>query len=156
MTARARTALFFHMGVEADPTRLSEGERAELAQAIKFYKARRALLHEGDFAVLECAAGIIGWRVVAADRQEALAFAVRLDHAAEAVSEPLKIAGLDPQANYRVRLLDPWSPRGGRRIAHAADWREGLVLAGALIAEVGIPVPLIHPGETWLLDVVRV
>jgi len=156
MTTRARAALFFHMGVEADPTRLSEGERAELAQAIAFYKASRAILHEGDFAVLASAVGVIGWRVIAADGQAALAFAVRLDHAAEAVSEPLKIAGLDPQGAYRVRLLDPWSPRGGRRIAHAADWREGLVLAGALIAQVGVPVPLIHPGETWLLDVARV
>ncbi|MFZ4601590.1 MAG: alpha-galactosidase [Caulobacterales bacterium] len=156
MTTRARAALFFHMGVEADPTRLSEGERAELAQAIAFYKASRAILHEGDFAVLASAVGVIGWRVIAADGQAALAFAVRLDHAAEAVSEPLKIAGLDPRANYRVRLLDPWPPRGGRRIAQAVEWKDGLVLAGALIAEVGVPVPLIHPGETWLLDVVRV
>lgn len=156
MLTRARVALFFHMGVEADPSRLSEADRADLAAAIADYKACRADLHAGVFRVLETTAGVIAWQTFAPGGARGRALALRLDHAPEAVAAPVRLAGLDPEALYCVRVPEPWPKPAARRLAHPDLWRAGVTAPGRVWMEQGVPVPLVHPGAAWLLDIEKV
>ncbi|MBU6374159.1 MAG: alpha-galactosidase, partial [Alphaproteobacteria bacterium] len=156
MLTRARVALFFHMGVEADPARLDEAERAELAAAIATYKSLRGDLHAGAFRVLDTEPGVIAWQTLAPDGARGAALAVHLDHAAAAVSAPLRLAGLDPDAVYRLRLPEPWPRPAHRRLAHAPQWRTGVSAPGRVWMEQGVPAPLVHPGAAWLIEIARV
>ena len=53
MAFRARVAMFAHMGIEADPRRLTERERETLALHIMLYKKWRGLIHAGDQLLID-------------------------------------------------------------------------------------------------------
>ena len=53
MDFRAKVAMFGHMGVEADPARMTEDERRVLAAHIALYKAWRGVLHGGRLFAVE-------------------------------------------------------------------------------------------------------
>ena len=50
MDFRAKVAMFGHMGVEADPARMTDKERSTLAAHIALYKQWRGVLHSGAAA----------------------------------------------------------------------------------------------------------
>ncbi len=72
MEMRAVSAMFGHMGVEADLSKETPGDLETLARAIALYKTHRALLHSGDLVRLETPPHLSALAVVAADQSEAL------------------------------------------------------------------------------------
>jgi alpha-galactosidase len=157
MAFRARIALFGHMGVEADPSRMSDADVAVLKAHIALYKRFRDLLHTGRLVQWSGDdPGIEGRLVVSQDGGEALALLARTNMAAAAVGHPLRLPGLVAEASYRLTLPEPWPTLAARKLADPQNWREGRVLNGALLAEVGIALPLIDPETAWLVHLTRV
>jgi alpha-galactosidase len=150
MDFRAKVALFGHMGIEANPVEMTEGERAVLARHILLYKEWRDVVHRGSLYEIECGdPSVVGWLALNGRRGLALAAQTRLAPTFEA--PPVRFAGLDPQIYYAVRLLEPWPSRAKPYLASPEVWRAGLVLSGAALAEQGLALPLTHPETAWLI-----
>ena len=49
MQTRLATSLFGSLGMEMNPTELDENDKKLLKSGLKFYKAHRDLIHNGDY-----------------------------------------------------------------------------------------------------------
>jgi alpha-galactosidase len=152
MALRAKIAMFGHMGVEADPAKMTDGERAVLKAHIALYKRLRHLVEAGAFSVGgQSDPGVRAWQLTAPDRGEALALIFRLDESVKPFTPPTPLRGLDPNTDYRLTLLEPW-PKAAAALMRKADvWRGRPVLRGALLMQHGVTLPLVHPGTAWLI-----
>lgn len=150
MDFRAKVAMFGHMGVEADPTHMSERDRATLAAHIALYKEWRGVLHAGDLMRIEHPdPGISG--LMASHEGKALALAAQTCFSPAFDAAPVRLPGLDPQALYRVTLPQPWPFKAALYLANADQWREGITLSGRALGTQGIALPLTHPETAWLI-----
>ena len=151
---RCLTALFAHAGIEWDIGAASETERDRLAAWIELYKELRPLLHGGEVVRADDEPpGLLVHGVVAGDRSEALHAIVRLTSAAEVSPGPFRLPGLDGSRDYRVRVRGEFfAPARGRPPpwwdAAVAD---GFVVSGAVLGRVGLQVPVLMPGQGFLL-----
>lgn len=150
MAFRAKVALFGHMGVEADPTRMSDTERETLAAHIALYKQWRTVLHDGALWRLDHPnPGVTGMIVTHGDR--ALALAAQTAFSPMFDAAPFRLAGLEPQARYRVTLPEPWPTKARHYLANPDQWRCGFILSGAGLMAQGLALPLTHPETAWLI-----
>lgn len=155
MDFRAKVAVFGHMGVEADPARMTDKERECLAAHIALYKQWRSVLHAGDLHHLAHPdPGVTGMMVNHEDKALALVAQTAFSPVFDAA--PVRLAGLDPQARYRVTLPEPWSPRARHYLGDPDAWRAGLVLSGAALMTHGLALPLTHPETAWLIALEKI
>jgi alpha-galactosidase len=154
MDFRAKVALFGHMGIETDPRTMSAQERGVLAAHIALYKAWRGVLHTGALWRLDHADPGVSGMMVTQDAQ-ALALVAQTGFASAFDIAPVRLAGLDPQARYRVTLPEPWPTKARRYLADAAGWRAGLILSGRALMMQGLALPLTHPETAWLIALER-
>jgi alpha-galactosidase len=147
---RAKVALFGHMGVEADPARMSETERACLAAHIALYKQWREVLHAGAwFALDHPDPGIYAQMVVQGDK--ALALAAQTGFSPVFDAAPLRLKGLEGEARYRVTLPRPWPGKAALYLPDWQTWESGLTLSGTALMTQGLALPLTHPETAWLI-----
>jgi alpha-galactosidase len=141
MSLRGATALFGHLGIEADITQLSQEDLAELAGWIALYKRHRALIHSGRVVRVETpddTAWIHG--VVAPDRSAALMSYVQLDEPVNDQLVALRVPGVDPRRRYQVTDVTP-GVRRPRRDGLTEARIAGLEASGAALAEIGLAIP---------------
>jgi alpha-galactosidase len=150
MDFRAKVAIFGHMGVEADPARMSDKERQTLAAHIALYKAWRGVLHAGDLHRLSHADPHVTAMMVTHEGK-ALALAAQTAFSPAFDAAPLRLAGLEPDARYHVTLPEPWPPRARHYLGNPDAWRGGLTLSGAALMTQGLALPLTHPETAWLI-----
>ncbi len=157
MDFRAKVALFGHMGVEADPAAMTDGERSVLAAHIALYKQWRAVLHEGIEHELSLgSATLFGSFIVAADGRRGLALVAQTAFAADFNGGRVVLTGLPPDRHYRVWLPQPWPRKAERYLANADAWRSGWTLSGRALSEAGLALPLAHPETAWLIAVEQI
>lgn len=152
---RAKVALFGHMGVEADPARMSDKERESLAAHIALYKQWRGVLHAGDLHRLAHPDPNVTGMMVTQD-SKALALAAQTAFSPVSDAAPIRLAGLEPGARYRVTLPEPWPPRAKHYLANPQAWREGLTLSGTALMTQGLALPLTHPETAWLIALEKI
>lgn len=154
---RLATALFGHAGVESDLTLVAPYDLDALRVWIDVYRRHRALLHSGRVVRADAADdAVVVHGVVAQDRREALFSYAVLEATDTAPAAPLRLVGLDPESRYRVEVLDvgahpailqdaapPWLGPGARG--------GSVTLPGAALAEVGLRMPLLLPGNALVL-----
>ncbi|MDO8338833.1 MAG: alpha-galactosidase [Microcella sp.] len=159
LSLRLATALFGHAGIEWDVTRATDDERALLRDWVATVRRFRPLVHAGRTVRVDPdddAARLVHG-VVALDRAEALFSLATLASSPVAVPAPLRLPGLDPDRRYRVAVV----PLGGAprvlQDAPPAWFVEGeLVAHGRVLAEAGIPVPLLAPEQALVLHAIAV
>ncbi|MDH2443960.1 alpha-galactosidase [Amnibacterium sp. CER49] len=149
---RATTAMFGHFGIEWDVRQASDDERTRLAEAIRVHKAHRELIATGRMVRMDSpdpALQVTG--VVAQDGSSALFSVAALATSLNEVPVPVRFGGLDPDRAYRVELALPPGP-------HALSGRAGVawidarpVLPGRVLAEIGLPMPILNPEQALLL-----
>ncbi|MFY1632518.1 alpha-galactosidase [Solwaraspora sp. WMMB335] len=152
---RLATALFGHAGIEWDLTAATALERGYVARWIACYKRLRPLLHTGTLVRDDSPdPGRQVHGVVAADRSTGVFALVALDAPRSAVPVPLRLAGLDPDRCYTVRPLD-FGPQPTAIQVTPPGWlRSGdVTLSGRVLAEVGLPAPLLAPAQAALFTV---
>lgn len=153
MDMRAATACMGHMGLELNLLTERQGDLDVLKSAIALHKRHRALLHDGDLVRIDTAPQIMASGVVARDRSEALYSVAYVLSDPQVLPECLRFAGLDPDRNYRVKLIWPtiWQAiKGPSAIERLGLHREGAMLSGAALMHGGLQLPHAHP-ETCLL-----
>jgi alpha-galactosidase len=153
MAFRTSTALFGHMGVEADVTKLSERDRRVLQHGIAVYKRFRGLLHGGDVVRFEPAGtsdgSCIAHGVYSPDRTEALVSFARLASSSSLGTPPLMIPGLIDGRSYRVALV-PMVPDGDGLLGPSESrpgWLDdsATTITGRQLATVGLSLPMVRP-----------
>lgn len=155
LSFRAATALFGHFGIEWDLREASPAELSELAAWVRFYREHRDLVHRGRVVRRDLEGGDLWLHgAVRPGEEEALyAITVRERH----VTWPpgrVRLPGLNPAYTYRVQasgppeLAEPYDPR-----VHPAWWRDGVCLTGAVLRDVGVQVPALHPDQAGLVHV---
>ncbi|WP_411107166.1 alpha-galactosidase [Vibrio vulnificus] len=154
---RGLTALFGHMGIELDPVKEEQAEKEGFERYIKLHKMLRPLLHSGRT-----------WRVptddkahqihavVANDQSQAVVMIAQLAMPTNSLSGHLRVPGLDPQATYRVTVLDKPSNYDDI-VNYQPPWTEsGCELSGAWCEEVGLTMPILDAGSAMLVTFERI
>jgi alpha-galactosidase len=154
MDCRAKVAMFGHMGVETDPARMTDKERECLAAHVALYKAWRGVLHTGALHRLSHPDPNVAAMMVVHE-VKALALAAQTAFSPVFDAAPVRLAGLDPAARYRVTLPEPWPPRAQHYLADPDVWRDGLILSGTALMTHGLALPLTHPETAWLVALER-
>jgi alpha-galactosidase len=150
MDFRAKVALFGHMGVEADPARMTDKERATLAAHIALYKQWRGVLHGSAlWRLAHPDPNVTGMMV--AHQGKALALVAQTAFSPVFDAAPIRLAGLEPEARYRVTLPEPWPRKAREYLANPDAWRDGLTLSGTALMTQGLALPLTHPETAWLI-----
>jgi alpha-galactosidase len=171
---RAATAIFGHLGIEWDLAKASEAELAELADWIAFYKQNRDLLLGGDLVRLDFPDDTLNATgVIAHDRSRAIYSYASVARSEVVLLGRVRMPGLDPHRRYRVQpALLQHAPSGLRPPAWwnvTAEWDHdvyedvaahkppryvakgdtpGVVLAGSVLASVGLAAAPINPDHS--------
>ncbi|USD66105.1 alpha-galactosidase [Vibrio sp. SCSIO 43136] len=155
---RGITALFGHMGLELDPVKESDQEKQGFERYVELHKSLRPLLHSGT-----------SWRlptdddaqqalaVVAKDKSQAVVMIAQLAMPIYATSGHLRIAGLDPNSEYRVSVLD--KPQDlDSIVATQPQWvsEDNCVLSGEWCEKVGLTMPILDSESAVLLRLDKV
>ncbi len=158
MAMRAATAMFGHMGAELNLLTEPEADLAELKAAIALYKSHRDLLHSGDMYRLDTAGYLNAVGIVAPDKSEALFSVAYLTGHNSTLPTQLAFDGLDPLAQYRMKLMWPaaWKPVISPCIIDALDLKgAGSVFSGAALMHIGMQLPLSLPQTVLLFRLTR-
>ena len=104
LKTRGETALFGVFGYELDLNILTEEEKEEVRQQIRFVKEHRKLIMTGNFyrLISPFEGDEAAWVVVSEDRTETLAGYYRQRQPANGCYQRLRLSGLDPEAEYQV------------------------------------------------------
>jgi alpha-galactosidase len=153
LSFRCATALFGHAGIEWDVTTCTDAEREQLASWAGLYRELRGLLHSGDVVRADPVdEGSWLHGVVAADRAEAVYSYLRLETSPSSVGGRIRFPGLDPRARYDVVRRDEVGPAGVSERTLPDWWRAGRTSArGAVLEQIGLPAPLLNPGQAVVL-----
>lgn len=162
MAFRTATAMFGHMGVEADVTRLSDRDREVLRHGIGVYKRFRELIHGGDSVRLEpsgdASGHCIAHGVKALDGSEAIISFARLSPSSVMATPPLIVPGLIDDREYRIELVS-MVPDGDGLVGPAEArprWARGEVVSmtGRELATMGLPMPLVRPESAVVVHLI--
>jgi len=155
LSFRAATATLGHAGIQLDLRDLSPEESTQLASWVRYYVERRPVLHTGTVVHADHPDPHVSLRgVVAADGRRAVFVYAQLDRSATSVPVPIVLPGLRPELVYRVVAVEPAGPPAVLQRAAPPWLARGVRLPGRVLAEVGLAVPVLMPGNALLLDVV--
>lgn len=104
LAVRAGVAMGGNLGYELDATTFSPDELAEVNRDIEWYKAHRRLFQFGIFRRLRSPweSNEAAWIFISPDRTQAVVFWFRILSHANPPACRLRLAGLNPDANYQV------------------------------------------------------
>jgi len=148
MDFRAGTAIFGHMGIEADLSKESEEDRHILGNAVDLYKQHRELLHSGKFYRLDTVSYLNAVGVVSNTGNEALFSCAMVDGHPDILPVRLQLTGLLPERQFRLRLVWPKNPNSITQpspLDHNDLLGEGRVFSGEALMNYGIQLPLMFP-----------
>ena len=152
---RALTALFGHVGIEADVRRFPPRDLAALKTYIGLYRQVRDRLHGGQ-VLRQTPPDPGGVAFTVGDDTGVFASVAQLETPRTAGMAPLRLTGLTPDAVYRVRLLNPPErSRAAMKVAPALASGEILHAAGREIAVIGLPMPILRAGEIAIFQLDR-
>ncbi len=158
MRFRAAVAATRSMGLELDLREMTSVERSELRLAIETFKRRRALLATGRLYRLECSdPNRLSEMHVARDGSTFVLFSGTLATSPFTVPQPVRLAGLEADAEYRVVLENADAvPPGLNRGRRSRFLRGQPVRAtGAALTNAGLQMPNSHPDTLWTVMGIR-
>jgi len=156
LSFRAATAMFGHLGVEWNVTKLTDEERVALHAVIAMHKEHRELLHSGDVVRFDTDPAYNANGVYAPDRSEGIIAFAQLTTAPSQTPPPLRLPGLDADARYRIEHLRiPYETWGAARVQ--PPWlADGVVLTGRQLVAHGVQPPTLHPESALLFKLTRI
>ncbi|MEV3936524.1 alpha-galactosidase [Glycomyces sp. NPDC049804] len=152
---RIATALFGSFGIEWDITSCTPEELDRLRRAIACYRRLRGLLHTGTVSHFDTGDdGTTATAVLSEDRTRAVVRVARHATGNRALATSLRVPGLDPEARYRVAPVpELQAPRGLDEVPPPWLFQGALRLPGSVLADVGVQLPLLAPGEALVLEI---
>lgn len=156
MSFRARVAAQRHMGFEMDLRELTDTEARILADLTTWWKANRDWTMRADIHRLDSADPAVTAELQLAEGGDRfVVFAGQSETSAQILPRPLRLTGLQPEARYTVRLLNPEdAPPMSRGDVALRD--APLTLSGQALMKAGLSLPLAWPATMWMIDGRRV
>ena len=152
MSFRARVAAQRHMGFEMDLRELTADEAATLRQVTGWWKANRDWMLGGVIHRLDSDdPAVVAEVQVSADGRRFVCFAGQAAASVQQLPRPLRLAGLDPDARYRVCLQNPEDAAGHSRGKPALK-AEDLTLTGRALMQRGVLLPVAWPATMWVVE----
>ena len=143
------------MGFEMDPCELTEEEAAILTRVTAWWKANRDWMTAGDILRLDSAdPSVIAEEHLARDGRRFVVFAGHIDSSAQILPRPLRLTGLDPQATYRIRLVNREDAVGLSRGAPLLKL-EDVSLSGQYLMSHGLTLPWSFPLTMWVIEGIK-
>lgn len=156
LSFRAATAMFGHLGVEWNVTKLTDEERIALRAVIALHKEHRKLLHSGDVVRFDTDPAYNAHGVYAPDRSEGIVAFAQLATARSLTPPPLRLPGLDDASTYRVEHLRIPGERWGSARVQPSWLAFGVELTGRQLAAHGVQPPTLHPESALLFKLIRI
>ncbi len=149
---RAWVAAQRHMGFEMDPRELTDDEAAVLTEVTSWWKHNRAWMTGADILRLDSAdPAVIAEQQAARDGSRFVVFAGKATTSAQIAPRPLRLTRLDPDAQYRVTLVNRNSVSTLSRGAPAL--KEGpMTLSGQYLMSQGLTLPWSFPETMWVVE----
>ena len=149
---RAWVAAQRHLGFEMDPRELDEREAAVLREVTSWYKHNRGWMQNADILRLDSAdPSVIAEEQLAVQGDRFVVFAGKADTSAQIAPRPLRLTQLDPDASYRVRLVNRTSaPELSRGTPVLKD--QDIEASGAWLMGQGVTLPWSFPCSMWVLE----
>ena len=135
---RCDVAMSGRLGLELQPSKMTEEERAQSTQAIKDYKTVREVIQLGNLYRLVSPydhKGIASLMYTDDAKGKAVFFAYKMDNFVNQVVPRVCLRGLDPSKNYRVRELNV-------KTGNRPCFLDGKTFSGRLLMNTGIELPL--------------
>lgn len=152
MSFRASVAGTRAMGLEMDLRELTDVEADEIRRSIASFKKRRMILHSGRLFRLEsCDPEVMAEMHVAEGGDRFLLFSAQMQPSRQQLARPLRLAGLEDGATYRVVLENAGGVvevmnRGTRNPLVAG---EAITVSGAALMHLGLQLPNAFPNTIW-------
>jgi alpha-galactosidase len=151
---RAITALPYHFGIELNPLDLARTERSELRGWISLHKRLRPILHGGRVVHRDAGDGRLVQFIQDSSGYTQVIVVAQTSYGLREQAAPLRVEGLDPDAVYRLSLPGPQENVFFRQTSDQASMlRGGTILSGALLGEIGIPLPAMRPETALLIEI---
>lgn len=153
MAFRAQVAMTGHMGIESDMAELNEADRATLMRYIDLYKTHRQWMHEGrQFRLDTVHQDNLAQQFVAKNKNQFLVFSGYLDVLVDETTAPLRLMGLDPDADYKVCLVnkEDVDPLATRIFPHPLIDEASSRMSGSQLMQQGISPPFPMPDTLWV------
>lgn len=135
---RFDVAMQGRLGIEMRPSDFTAEELAFAKQAVTDYKRLRNLIQQGDLYRLRSPykgkGDVASLMYVSPDKQKAIFYGYKLKHFAGHTVPPFRMAGLDPDKNYRLHELNV-NDEGMKSM-------EGAIISGRLLMSQGIKLVL--------------
>ncbi len=148
---RAWVAAQRHMGFEMDPRELDPHETAVLKEVTSWWKANRDWMHTADILRLDSADPVVlAEQQLSRDGDRFVTFVGKAATSAQIAPRPLRLTNLDPDAMYRVTLVN-------RNAAPALSRGDPLLKAGEMnvsgtyLMRNGIVLPWSFPDRMWVV-----
>lgn len=149
---RAWIAAQRHMGFEMDPRELTANETAVLKRVTAWYKDNRKWMMAGDILRLDSAdPAVIAEEQLARDGSQFVVFAGKFDTSAQISPRPLRLTGLDPDAQYRVEIInrDDAVPLSRGTPVLKTD---PIIASGQWLMGQGLTLPWAFPQTIWVVQ----
>ena len=155
MSCRARVAAQRHLGFEMDLRELTEDEARLLSEVTAWWKAGRGWRMSADVLRLDTAPEVTAEMQLASEGDRFTLFVGVSESSAQSLPRPVRLAGLDPRAMYRVTLTNPGdAPKQSRGPVALRDGP--LTLSGAALMRQGLTLPWAWPATMWVIEGSRV
>jgi alpha-galactosidase len=157
---RAIVAFFGHLGVELDPTKLSQSESEELAFWIKLHKDFRHILHSPEASLIDnpvVDGRFVFGAMLSDDEAQEEHFILAIAQSTQTLQEqpkPLNIPVYWPDRQYTVKLLGPNLPPFVRPHPQQIAMLSGeTVFSGGMLQALGLNIPQLFPESAILLEI---
>ena len=153
MSFRAAVAMSAHMGIESDMDALTDADRTTLMRYIELYKTHREWMHQGRQYRLDTQSqDHLVQQFVATNQQQFLLVSGCLEVPVEETTAPIRLVGLDPNADYEVSLInkDDIDPLATRMFSHPLLQQPSSLMSGAQLMQQGIMPPFPMPDSLWV------
>ncbi len=149
---RALVAAQRHLGFEMDLNELDAEEESRLRAVTDWWKAGRHWRMKARVARLDPADPAVTAEIqIAEDGSRFTLFAGQTRSSAQILPRPLRLCGLDPEARYRMELVNA-GDRTERSRRGVALSRGALTLTGQALMERGLTLPWTPPAAIWVID----
>ena len=149
---RAWVAAQRHMGFEMDPRGLSEDEAKVLTEVTAWWKHNRDWMSRADILRLDSAdPAVIAEQQLSEGGDRFVVFAGKTAASPQISPRPLRLTCLEPEATYRVALVNradaPRLSRGAQALKIGP-----MDLSGQYLMNHGITLPWSFPEQIWVLE----
>lgn len=152
MAFRAWVAAQRHMGFEMDLRELSDEEAKTLQDITGWFKENRTWMMAGTIHRLPSAdPSMVAEIQIAQGGERFVVFAGQAEATAQILPRPLRLAGLDPDARYRIALRNPKDAPPQSRGPNALK-AGPLILTGKALMGQGVSLPVAWPATMWVVE----